>query len=520
MKRIFATAGASCTIWAMLAGLACPSAIQGQKIDGEGNRFPRPSTISIRKPDQSWYGPSYGPRLNPFFFKNLPGGTYEVGIQVPDGYAASYSTCTNCISHPTSSWVQYQVPKPYSRPTMGYSPALVNVPEGGFIDLWWKFIKVDHPQNHIFDPATLNQTLTCNFPVMGILHTTNRRSIKGSNVGATVGIAGNFGGIATELSLQNLKSSDKRPLNIINAKSGAGSGWQTAIYGGDRPSDLIVIPNQAAGNSGSLQWGYAGTYSGLQQLDWNPLYSDHYSDINWSNNVGTTPCYGNAFRYSDGQSSIKTSLVSSSAGSVVRLMNSYTIRSRIAQSWSFFVIDQAVYMYRDMAKKHNLRIYFAKADRSHIGGPLSPADVSAFNLPTAETKRCDSPTDTYPRCEAQENNLSYALLVWTISGSDIGIAIHRTDNKPFNANAVLEHKAICTKPEDYSCGNLSIHSTMDSNFPEHGINPNFAVGDVRSYAFTYEIGMLDQLATLGYMTNATPHRGTIYNERLHTPDLW
>jgi hypothetical protein len=51
---MFVTAGASLTIWAVLGGLAFHSgAIQGQKIDGEGNRFSGPSTLSIRKPDQS-----------------------------------------------------------------------------------------------------------------------------------------------------------------------------------------------------------------------------------------------------------------------------------------------------------------------------------------------------------------------------------------------------------------------------------------------------------------------------------
>src|SRR5665213_1306397 len=88
-------------------GFAYAASIQGEKVDAQGNLFTGQSTISIRTPSQSWYGPSYSASTNPFFFTGLAAGTYEIGIQVPDGYSASYSICTNCILHPASSFVPY-----------------------------------------------------------------------------------------------------------------------------------------------------------------------------------------------------------------------------------------------------------------------------------------------------------------------------------------------------------------------------------------------------------------------------
>jgi hypothetical protein len=88
-------------------------------------------------------------------------------------------------------------------------------------------------------------------------------------------------------------------------------------------------------------------------------------------------------------------------------------------------------------------------------------------------------------------------LVWNVAGGDIGVAIHRTDNKPFNGNMVMERTALCSDPNNYSCGNISFHGTLDSNF-DPTINPAFAVGDIRSYALAYDVGTPDQLAALGY----------------------
>lgn len=496
------TATATLTVHVRAASSSTNSTIQGEKVDEQGNLFIGPSTISIRTPSKSWFGPSYDTSVNPFFFTNLAAGVYEAGMQVPDGYSASYSVCTNCVSHPDNSWVQYQVPSPYAQQSTGYAPAIITVPDAGFVDLWWKFTKVDYAQNRAFYQSTLNQKLTCNFEGLGIPPTSNSKSISGANVGVNVGIAGGFGGVATELNLRNLKSSDTTPVNIIEAKSAAGSAWQTSFYGGDRTGNLVMILNQAAGNS-DLQWGYTGTYSDLQQLDWNPLYTDHYSDTNWVNNVGTTPCYGNAFRYGDGQSSIQESLLSTSAGNVVHMVNKYTYRSRMAQNWNFWVADQAMYFYRDISKQHNLRVYLVKADGSHVEGPLSVADAAAYIPSTADYAHCSR--GSYRKCALRVDNLAYALLVWNIGGSDVGIAIHRSENKAFNSEVDMEFTPICANPDDYSCGNISIHNVVDSKYPAHEVNPIFAAGDTRNYAFAYEVGTLDQLASLGYKTStATP----------------
>ena len=485
-------------------GIALASGtIQGEKIDDQGNLFTRPSTISIRNDSRTWYGPSFGSSVNPFVFKDLPPGTYEVGVQVPDGYRASYSICTNCIAHPDSSYVAFQVPAPYAKHAAGYAPALMTVPDGGFADLWWKFTETNEPQDQVFDKNTLNQTLICNFEWLGIPATTNTQSISGSDVRVNVGIAGGFGGVGTVLSLQDLSAPNSAPLNIIEGKSAAGSGWQTAFYDGDRPNNLIVIPNQAVGNSDLQQWGYAGTYSGLQQLDWNPLFSDHYSNTNWAKNIGTTPCYNTAFRYADGQSSIQGSVLPTSVGNVVRLINTYTLRSRIAKNWSFWVADQAIYMYRDLAQQHTVRLYLAKADGSHIEGPITPYNDFDFTSSTADYSNCPAGHN----CSLQENNVGYAILIWNVAGRDIGIAIHRTDNKPFNGNMVLERTPLCLDPNNYSCGNMSFHATFDSNF-DSTINPAFVVGDIRSYALAYDVGTLDQLAALGYTTAILPHPAT------------
>ncbi|HEY4526681.1 MAG TPA: hypothetical protein VJK53_02435, partial [Candidatus Paceibacterota bacterium] len=479
-------------------GFALAGMIQGTKIDAQGDNFTGPSTISIRKPDSSWYGPSFQTE-NPFYFTDLSAGEYEVGMQVPDGYVAQYSTCTNCINHPESSWVNYQVPEPYTSQKAGYAPVLITVPQEGFVDLWWRFTKADFPQNKVFDQSTLNQKLTCNFDGFGIPRTTNSKSVNGSDVGVTVGIAGGFGGIGTQLILKNLKTGDA--FNIVHEKSAAGAAWQTSLMAGDSSQNLLVIPNQAAGNS-DLQWGYEGTYSGLQQLDWNPLYSDHYSNSNFQNNVGTTPCYGDAYRFSDGQSAIKMSSVSAGGDTVVRLINEYKARHRMAQNWSWWGVDQALYLYRDFSKAHNLRVYFAKADGSHIEGPIVAAEKDAYMSKTADVSFC-SPIYGLEQCEIMSADLSYVLLMWDIGGSDIAIALHRDANKPFNANLVTVFNLFCSDPNNSACGNISLHNVLDSNFSKHEVDRTFSVGEISSYAFTYDVGTLDQLAALGYKTPAT-----------------
>ena len=96
--------------------------IQGLKLDAAGvSYFNSPgATITLDT------GATYGPAVNPYTAIVAPGG-HTVQSSVPSGYSVSYSSCNNCINHPESSYV------------FG-SQVQVYVTDGGYVDLWWKYI--------------------------------------------------------------------------------------------------------------------------------------------------------------------------------------------------------------------------------------------------------------------------------------------------------------------------------------------------------------------------------------------
>lgn len=103
--------------------------IQGYKLDHLGNLFSNPNVIiSVNNQILST-------STNPYV-ANVIAGNNTVQSTAPNGYDVYYSVCINCFSHPASSFVKG-------------SQATVNIPSGGYADIYWKYVT----------PAQVNFTL-------------------------------------------------------------------------------------------------------------------------------------------------------------------------------------------------------------------------------------------------------------------------------------------------------------------------------------------------------------------------
>ncbi|MBI1934829.1 hypothetical protein HYS31_00155 [Candidatus Woesearchaeota archaeon] len=65
-------------------------------------------------------------KTNPYFLDDVPAGAHKVSVTVPQGWSVGYTQCTN------------RVDCHQDVPTSGNS-VNVNVPENGYVDLWWHY---------------------------------------------------------------------------------------------------------------------------------------------------------------------------------------------------------------------------------------------------------------------------------------------------------------------------------------------------------------------------------------------
>ncbi|NJL09823.1 MAG: hypothetical protein HC908_05385 [Calothrix sp. SM1_7_51] len=336
-----------------------------------------------------------------------------------------------------------------------------------------------------------NNNLTCNYSGWAIPPVTDTTTVTGTDVGVRVGINRDFGGVGVQFDLIN-NLFPRNPLNILEARSAAGSGWQTSYLFIDQTRNRFIVFNQGAGNAVSSQWGLKNTFdnrSGLRATSWNPLYSDHiHPNRNWGVTIGTSPCQGNALSFDDGMLTISTNTVRTKRGTVVSLTNQYTLRPRVNQSWESWAIEQAFYLNKRVASEKNLRVYLRGYGKTWLEGPIRPSEL--YSIQNSLSGSCTS-----TKCDYQTKNLEYAVMVWNVMGRDIGVAIRPNNTPSFYGHLNMVKSGIdgCSNPSDHNCGSIDWHTVLQNT-------PNFtAIANLqRKYAVTYYVGTLEQLADLGF----------------------
>ena len=473
--------------------------VSGVKLTGDGKPFLAPgATVSIRHllggangGRVSGYGPSFG-HEEPRFSAMLPPGHYEIGIQVPDGFAAAFSICDNCAAHRPEGFRQYG---DYNAP-----PVTVDIGSAGHVDIAIIF-------RPIAAGPPANQLLTCNVSAaLSATPPTDTVLVKGSNAWADFGINRFIGGIAVKLDLIN-PDHPSAPLQIVEARSSGGAAWQSSIGVADDIEKRILHFDQAAGNSAQV-WGYAGDDrvspgEGIIQQDWSPLFSNDYRNaISFTApTVNTTPCYHSGYRLGDGRAGLTARLLPSGAGRIIELDDSYSVRFRQDETWKWIMGDQGLYMDLAAARAGNLRIYLAgpASGGANIVGPIKAYDdFGDFPRDGLRNLICRSGD-----CMIASKPIAYTLLIWTVQGRDIAIAIHLADpQKTYLGFVRLRTNLMCVGGGD-RCGNLQFHARLvDGNFdptaPHH-----FTAGQINTYRVLYDIGTPQELEQRGYRHSAS-----------------
>jgi hypothetical protein len=338
---------------------------------------------------------------------------------------------------------------------------------------------------------------------------TDSVTFKGSDAWVTVGINRKLGGVAVKLSITNPEA-PTQPLDLVEARSAGGAAWQTTVTVADAEKQRIIHFNQAAGNS-AANWGFEAAYNidpatGLSQQEWLPLYSNDYrSGLGFdAPDVATSPCPGSApagipkyepsLRFGDGKLNISPSLIAVGASKVLRLTDSYSIRSVEEKKWKWLEVEQALYMTVAAVRTGAMRVYVKPRDGAMIGGidPLGdPPESLKGRLRNVEGTSDDWFLSTLPA--------SYAVLVFNVAGKDIGIAVHSSDNRAFTGFLRIRRHPFCRQNRD-DCGNIQWHSYISSRF-DPSVQSQTHAGAIMSYAIDYDIAPVTELAAAGFRLN-------------------
>ena len=346
------------------------------------------------------------------------------------------------------------------------------------------------------DHAPVSAALTCNYPLWAVPPVTDTATVPGARVSVRIGLSHDLGGVGVQFQIIN-NDTPNAPLNVLEVRSAAGSGWQTSCLLTDAARDQITVFNQSAGNSGGAQWGYRTSYrrtaAGLEAAGWCPIWSDHFHPHrDFAVGVSTSP-YGPhpSCRYEDGRLRLLLGAVPTAQGRVVRITNEYAYRSRTAQKWRSWACEQAFYLNKSVARTADLRVYLCGRDDSWREGPIRPADDYAIQHGAGACSGVG--------CHFHIDPLAYALLVWKVGRQDVGIAITRST--PFDAHLNMAKTGISCDDVSDACGSIDWHSVLTDTGPV-----NIPQGAERHYGMTYYVGTLPQLAGLGFTVAPMPPR--------------
>ena len=341
----------------------------------------------------------------------------------------------------------------------------------------------------------LSTKLNCGIDGMAIPATTHTYGVNGSTVSTNVSVAGGLGGIPTELWLKNNFTGHQ--INIIEGRSAAGAAWNNSIMALDGYGTHILLTNQSGGNSMN-QWGYEVALEntrGFAQTDWTPQYLDHYHDGSSYADpvVPQSPCAPETkdWAYYDAQWTLRNDVRSTRSGAKTSHFDmQFAMRARQENWWRTFQFDQAMYIRRQVAREHDLRVILVGKDRAWIKtvNPVDAGPVWSDRSLGAYGCNANAPV---PGCGMHTPDLDYAIFVFNVDGLQIGMAVHRPDDRPFQIELAMESSIT-----NFGEGSVNFH-----NWLEDGFNPPSAhhlPGQIVSYMMSYEVGSLDELAQLGY----------------------
>jgi len=328
--------------------------------------------------------------------------------------------------------------------------------------------------------------LTCYYTWNTLPPVTHRLVLAGDPASLDIGISSAFGGIAVELWLDPDQLDDSPAVNVLEAKSGSGSGWQftghTTTYDGYQ-----LITNQAAGNHRGYQWGYSTTYTSnklnaLSGTNW------AHNDIDSFDHIGTSPCElfnatnNPVMAFDEGQLNLSAARRWTPTGFALSVRNAYSLHSLVDQYWYKYLPTQALYLSRSVARQQQLRLFLVGQD--WVEGPLVPYQAGL----TVQHSILDIDSEGNISWLISEE-VTYAVFIWQIYGQDIGMAIPMTNG----ANLSLEQYVYCDNPADDTCGSIRWITNAETS-----LNASFPNGSTRTYAFEYQIGTLTQLEFLGF----------------------
>jgi hypothetical protein len=312
-----------------------------------------------------------------------------------------------------------------------------------------------------------------------------------------IGVSTALSGIGVEFSVRNNSGVDGW-FNLLETRSAAGAAWQTSLVLTDADNTLY-INNQAAGNPSSL-WGFLNSFTQLG----NELNSNSFSSlypVTISNPISGTsntvnPCTTSGLPvFYQGRPFFNGTTVSVGGNTANYWTSQYQWQSTVGnQSWVNWQPEQAFYLNKQLAQSANLRIYVQTPTQKL--GPIYPYNRFETQFENETGQSCFTSvagmsgsfcTDVWTGTSTQ----TYAVLVWNIEGTDLGIAI---PNLQYGFSLVNNENVYCSNVDDPTCGDVDWHTYM-SRGPRTD-----ALGELVELGVGYYVGTLDQLAALGFPT--------------------
>jgi hypothetical protein len=297
----------------------------------------------------------------------------------------------------------------------------------------------------------------------------------------------NFGNIATEVRFTENETGISA--NVTEPRSAAGAAWQNSLLYLAPESDQLLVLNQGTGNSDSYQWGYGVPVAGdLNTANWIPAWTDHahshFSTRPFADAfvVPHSPCTNTGYLLDDILPSLSVHVLPAVAGNLLKVTYGISVRPRVNEKWIMWRSEQAFYLDRQVAKSDNARIYL-KGKSGWVEGPIIPYQDYQVVHTLGATSTCSNGS-----CDAEiSTDLDYALIVWTVGKTDIGMIIKAIGN---GGDLVGKSGGIyCADSSNAACGMLAWHTWLS---PE--IRPaKFSAGQISSYSVEYTIGTLGEL---------------------------
>ena len=502
-ERLYSCLFVVVTILAISSSLASPlrdgnrneaGALRIRKLDVYGHPFLVPgATISIRRissptPNHHFVSSDYGPSLTPDQTDasiKLPAGLYELGLQIPDGFLVDLRGCVSCTAGGQQGpFAQTKgIPEP---------PIILAVGEGTSESLTFTFMRESEAPT---SPDDTSERLHCNIAgVPAPMAPTDVLTFKASDSWVKVGVNRTIGDVLVLLDLINPLAPDK-PVSLIDARSAGGAAWQISLGGIDAKTGETIHFNQGAGNSARV-WGYeaplsATADSGFAQQGWLPLFSDDRRRAGDppTEAIGTSPCYNTGIRIGDGKFSLTYRPVRVGRGNTItRLVYGYLVRHRISTDWQRFQFDYGIYF---DPQNRDLRVYFP--GKGQLVGPVYPyRDLSATPREQVRNVVCEAGD-----CLVATVPISYAVLIWSVHGENLAIAIHRA-NPGEKFDGFLRFRPHVTCTDGARCGGVQWHAEVADTALHPDQKHEFKAGDITRYQLVYDIGTPAELAQLGY----------------------